>query len=415
MTDLVMRTLRSGVERIGSSPLGGPGLLRERWIEATGGHPPLSDHGPHLDEALAWLERAQDSGAGGFARGYNLTQVPGLGGRGWQAAYPETTGYIIPTLYAAAWTESRPFLAMRATLAARWELTVQQPSGAITAGMVGQGSIPTVFNTGQVIFGWLAAYIETGDPTFADAARKACRWLIACLDPDGIWRRGDSPLTRPGTKMYNARTAWALAAAGHHLGEHAFVEAGTRALRAVAAAQRDNGWFPDCCLNDPERPLTHTLAYTIQGLLEGGALLHDESLIFAAVRGATALADNVRADGHLPGRFDARWRAATKWSCLTGTAQMANVWLRLGELLGASQWNAPAAAALHFLKRSQNRSSRDLGLRGGIKGSHPCTGEYGRMQTLSWATKFFVDAMLRQRPGEVEHCRVRARACLALA
>ena len=94
---------------------------------------------------------------------------------------------------------------------------------------------------------------------------------------------------------------------------------------------------------------------------------------------------------------------------------MANVWSRLGAFTGDAHWSGPAAAALHFLKRTQNRTSSDPGLRGGIKGSHPCTGEYGRLQTLSWATKFFVDALLRHRTALEGDGPDPLAECLALA
>jgi len=44
---------------------------------------------------------------------------------------------------------------------------------------------------------------------------------------------------------------------------------------------------------------------------------------------------------------------------------------------------------------TQNRTSAEPGLRGGIKGSYPLDGEYGRYEVLNWATKFFVDALIR--------------------
>ena len=37
--------------------------------------------------------------------------------------------------------------------------------------------------------------------------------------------------------------------------------------------QRVNGWFADCCLNDPTRPLTHTIGYALRGVIEGYPLL----------------------------------------------------------------------------------------------------------------------------------------------
>jgi hypothetical protein len=49
--------------------------------------------------------------------------------------------------------------------------------------------------------------------------------------------------------------------------------------------------------------------------------------------------------------------------------------------------------------RSQNRTARDPGLAGGIKGASPFDGDYGKFELLNWATKFFVDAMLLAYPG----------------
>ena len=87
--------------------------------------------------------------------------------------------------------------------------------------------------------------------------------------------------------------------------------------------------------------------------------------------------------------------ARVRWSCLTGQAHMANNWLRLAETSGDSKWLEPVAAVLHFLKRTQDRGSRNPGVRGGIKGSWPVGGAYGAYEVLSWATKFFADALMR--------------------
>ena len=74
---------------------------------------------------------------------------------------------------------------------------------------------------------------------------------------------------------------------------------------------------------------------------------------------------------------------------------MANNWMRLAEITGDGKWLEPVPAVLAFLKRSQNRTSRDSGLRGGIKGAWPLGGGYGAYEVLSWATKFFADALMR--------------------
>ena len=386
----------SAVARAGWGTLFNSTLLVERVREQLGGHVAEASHRPHVAAAVDWIRRAQDAtGTGGISRGYSLARQSSFGGRGWQPEYPETTGYIIPTLYAARDYLGAPDLGVRALRAAEWERDVQLVNGGVRGGVVGQPETAVVFNTGQVVFGWLAAFAETGDGRFADSARNACGFLVSAMDADGLWRRGHSPFTSTATNLYNARVAWALAEVGVRLDLGVCRDAAMRALRAVLLRRRRNGWLPDCCLTDPARPLLHTIAYAIRGLLEGGRVLGDAQLIAAAAGSADVLASALRPDGFLAGRFDEEWRPAVTWSCLTGEAQMASVWLRLHEITGEGRWIEPAERALRFLKTTQNRASDDDGLRGGIKGSHPVDGEYGRRETLSWAVKFFVDALLR--------------------
>lgn len=378
-----------------SHVLAWPMALSELWRERAG-HPVDPDHRPHLLAALAWLERSQDATGGhGFARGYSMTWDPYFRSQGWQPPYPETTGYIIATLYFAASHLDRADLRRRAERAAHWEVQVALPSGAVRGGVLGETESPAVFNTGQVLLGWLAALDASACCRFEDAAHRAGCYLVNSLDADGLWRRGNSRFAHDRATLYNARAAWALAEAGARLCIPAFQLAAARNLRAVAGRQHADGWIPDCCLTDPAHPLLHTVAYAIRGLLEGGRVLEDARLIARAALAAGRIAEAQRADGRLPGRFAAGWRPAATWSCLTGEAQMANIWLRLTEITGDQHWRTPAESALRWLKSTQNRVSANSGLQGGVKGSYPCNGPYGRYQTLSWAAKFFVDALIR--------------------
>jgi uncharacterized protein YyaL (SSP411 family) len=389
-----VRKLIGAIQLVRAQPWASVAAMGERWRERAGGYPEL-DHRTHLEAAAAWLCAAQDAAGDGIARGYSLHWNPYFRARGWQPAYPETTGYIIPTLFQLADHLDRTELAECALRAARWEIAVQLPSGAVQGGVIGESVSPAVFNTGQVILGWLAAFERTGDQVFADAARRAGRFLVDALGTDGLWRKGHSQFAIASAALYNARTAWALAEAGGRLNEPTFGSAAHRHLRAVAALQQASGWLPDCCLNDPARPLLHTLAYAVRGLLEGGRVLHDDALLECSVRAAAALAARVGEDGWMAGRFAQDWRPAADWSCLTGEAQMANNWMRLFHVTGDGSWLRPVPRVISFVKRTQNRVSADAGLRGGIKGSAPVSGEYGRYQVLSWATKYFADALVR--------------------
>src|SRR5256884_566338 len=146
------------------------------------------DHRPHLVAALNWLAGAQDaSGEGGVARGYSLGWNPSFGSRAWQPADPGATGYIIPILYGAARHLHRPGLAERAERAARWELELQLPSGAVRQGVISERTAPGAFNTGRGLLAWLRAFAETGAGVFAGAARRAAWVLLAPPSEGGGW------------------------------------------------------------------------------------------------------------------------------------------------------------------------------------------------------------------------------------
>jgi hypothetical protein len=390
-------SLASRWRGIRAHPAANPTALLELWEERRG-HTVDPSHLPHLRSAIDWIVVAQDATPDdGIARGFNLGFNRYFGFSGWQPSYPETTGYIIPTLFEAAHHLDQSDLVQRAMRAARWECDIQMENGAVQGGVIGQGRTPAVFNTGQVMLGWLSALEHSGDPRFEMATRRAGQYLVSVMEPDGHWRKGNSQFAKAETTLYNARVAWALAEAGARLGVPDFTDAAARNLRAVVAVQRSNGWFPNCCLTDPAHPLLHTLAYTIRGLLEGGRVLEDTKLLDAGILAARALRDRVRSDGWMSGRFNPDWSNAAGWSCLTGEAQMANNWMRLYVITGDREWLAPVPRVLAFLKRTQNRRSDVDGIRGGIKGSYPLSGEYGRFEILNWATKYFADALMRHQ------------------
>ncbi|WP_418286667.1 hypothetical protein [Halorubrum sp. DTA46] len=88
---------------------------------------------PHLTAAVRWLLRSNDTVDGrGSAATYNLLL-------GWEPPYPETTGYIIPSLYAYAdgvgsGSDLGKTAHERASVMADWLETVQLPCGAFPGG-----------------------------------------------------------------------------------------------------------------------------------------------------------------------------------------------------------------------------------------------------------------------------------------
>lgn len=342
-----------------------------------------------LEATYRWLCTAHDAGAdGGVAGWYSLL-------RGWSASYPETTGYIIPTFLTYAAVRSQPEARARALRMADWEIHVQLSSGAVRSGLVSLPEAPSVFNTGQVLFGWISAYQATAEDRYAAAVRRAAEWLIREQDGDGAWRKNLSSLVASKIQTYNTRTAWGLALAGRALDEPRWIEAACRHCNWAITQQHSNGWFRNNGFTDDEVPLLHTIGYALEGLLGVGELLEDERYIRAAAAGAAPLVAIYARTGVLSGRYDEDWRATVPWRCLTGEAQVALVLHRLAKHDRDGHGLIQVARAIvEDLARIQDVDSPCQEIRGAIGGSEPLWGRYCPLAYPNWAAKFCLDAML---------------------
>lgn len=345
-----------------------------------------------LDAAAEWIARAQDvTGSGGVSAYYDAAK------RQWVGAYPETTGYIIPTLYRYARLAGKTEYSERATRMAVWESDIQMPDGGVRAGTMDAVKVaPTIFNTGQVLFGWLAAFGETNDTRFRESAVRAADWLVAAQDPDGSWRRFASPFASHALNTYNTRVAFALGQAGKVLNEPRYTDAAVRNVEWALTQMHPNGWLENNDLEDNGKPLTHTIAYATRGILEVGLIAGNRQFVDAAARTARAVAQTQRADGALPGRLDAKWRAAARWTCVTGNTQMAIIWQRLATETGDRSWIAPANSGIRFTLSIQDLDAPCDEVRGGLPGSHPLKGGYMKDRYPNWAAKFLMDALMLQ-------------------
>ncbi len=344
----------------------------------------------HLDETASWLCRAQDATPdGGVSAVYDLRK------KRWTGSYPETTGYIIPTFFRYAKLSDNPGFAARARRMAEWETEIQLPAGGVRAGTMDAKEVaPTIFNTGQVLFGWAAAIEETREPKFESSLRKAANWLIETQDPDGAWRRFASPFATHRINTYNTRTAFGLARAYEATGESSYLDAAVANVRWAISRAQQNQWMPDNCLDNNDVPLTHTIAYSMRGILEVGRIAEIDQFVDFACKMGSNIAASQRADGSLPGRLDQNWRPRVRWSCVTGNSQMAINWFRLAELTGAARFADHARQANRFNMSIQDISSGNAGVRGGVKGSYPIAGGYLAYKYPNWAAKFLMDALM---------------------
>jgi hypothetical protein len=348
----------------------------------------------HGKAAVDWLLEAnrQVPERQGFSIGYFLDQAA------WQPAYVETTGYIIPTLI--RWTGRSEYRARDVQEAigrsAEWLLNVQFRDGSY-----GNPThyTPTVFDTGQVIFGLRAAFRHLADERYVDAAIRAADWLCSVQEEDGAWRRGAYGSV---AHTYYAEVAWALALMWRLTGEPRYRAAAARHLEWVLARQLPNGYFELAGFQPDAPAVLHTIAYAVQGVYEAGRVLKEEPARAAAHRAAAALCARQRGGTMLAGELDRSWRPAAGYRCLTGLAQIAVVWLRMAdERPGGSCFGEEAARVRAYLCGRQLLAVDAAELRGGLLGSAPAWGRYFRFRLPNWGVKFFLDLLLQDRSWAV--------------
>ena len=319
-----------------------------------------------------------------MARHYSLVS-------GWSASYPETTGYIVPTLIAEGRGRGHEVLLARARKMLDWLVSIQMPCGAFQGSTVDTSNVvPVTFNTGQILLGLAAGVAEFGGE-YREAMIAAANWLRETQDPDGCWRRYPTPFAEPGEKTYETHAAWGLLEAAHLEPGGGYGEAAMRNVYWALTNQNEAGWFANCCLTDPSNPLTHTIGYVLRGLLEAYCFSGDPKVLQGAIKTAEGALGALQSDGFLPGRLDREWRSTATWSCLTGTEQIAICWLLLYRHTRDTRFRDAAMAANRYVRQTVNLEGA-LETRGAVKGSFPLSGEYERFQYPSWACKFFIDA-----------------------
>lgn len=348
----------------------------------------IVDNVIHIKEAVRWIAYAQDvTNDGGVSAQYSLI-------RGWRASAPETTGYIIPTIFNYYHFTSDRNYKKRAIRMCDFLVDIQLPNGSFQGGTLDDPPKPIVFCTGQCLLGLARGYKENKSKRYLNAAIKAANWLIEVQEKSGAWQKYTYHNI---AHAYHTRVAWALLELFEITMEKQYEKAAVNNLEWGLSKQRTNGWFDDCAFALQADPFTHTIAYTVRGFLETGLLLDNEKYIQVAKKTSDALFKIFTRHNFIVATYKEDWTSKDKYSCLTGCAQMAIIWFKLFELLCEDSYLETALKVNRFLKSLQNISTIYCPVRGGIKGSHPIYGKYLPFSYPNWATKFFVDSLMLEQ------------------
>lgn len=343
----------------------------------------------HLEHVISWICNAQDiTGCNGVSSHYDI-----LTGK-WGGPYRETTGYIIETFIEYYKVTKKIEFLKRAEKMADWEISVQCNDGSFGEvkkdGQIGK----KVFNTGQIIIGLLSIHNETKEKKYLESALKAGNWLVDIQEPDGSWDR----FTTQGKKTYHSRVAWPMMLLYKITTDEKYKKSAEKNIEWVLKQQQQNYWFDNCGLSLDNSPWTHLIAYTISGLLEYYLLLEEkkENIFNSFYNSSCVLLEifNKEQEKYLECSFNKDWNSNDKYSCLTGDAQLAIIWLQIYKITNEHKFYEGAHRIIEQIKMTQIIDTNTTGIKGGIFGSHPIDGDYGAYKLINWASKFFADALI---------------------
>lgn len=351
--------------------------------------PNVEQKRPALQKAVSWLVKAQESTPDGGMGCYHLVN-------GWSSSYPETSGYIIPTLIEYYHMEKDERSLSSAMRTADWLLSIQKQSGGWQGGKIAENKPEVVFNTAQIIRGMLAAHRENNNPKYLDAAIRAGDWLCGIQHSEGYWKK-HALMDRP--RVYDSYTDAPLLMLWEITKNDPYKKAAIRNLEwIIEHKQNENGWLEDCdnTVKRNDKPILHTIAYTIDGLLHSGKILKQEKYIMAAKKSADVLLDVFLKKGYLNGRFDRNWNG-TEYMMTTGWAQTAIIWFDLFRISGEKKYLDAARKLNDLLTGIQQRGfNESVNTRGAMPGSVPVWGKYEPFAFPNWATKYFADALMKE-------------------
>lgn len=284
-------------------------------------------------------------------------------------SYPEVTGYYIPTLLRWGYRD----LAMQY---ARWLLSVQKEDGSWYDT---ENKAPYVFDTAQILKGLLA--IREIMPEVDRAIIQGCDWVLSNMQSGGRLTTPDKTAWGNGricTELIHLYCLSPLVDAGRIFEREDYIEKANLILKYYKENHYTEIIDFSC--------LSHFYAYVMEALLDMG----EEELAIECMKKVSLLQNK---EGMVPAYKD------VNWVCSTGLFQFALVWFRLGDIEKGN-------AAFSYACKLQNDS-------GGWFGSYTIANEkkevndYFPYGEISWANKYFLDALYYKNLAEFNLCAPR--------
>ena len=390
-------SLATPIKKVYRYQLWRPVYLKKIFEDQLGIIGPLISKEEALCNIFSWIDQSFNATSDGGSSAYYQM------GMGWQASYPETTGYLIPTLYKYADHTADPHWRQRALKAAKWLLSIQSSEGGWQGLQINQKAPLKVFNTGMIIDGLVCAYKREHDPAFFEAALRGAKWIYSNMDQNGRFSKNNHSNGGALDALVVASTLELLP----YLEERDkqwLMEKAKFALNFILSLATPNGLINLCnddhILKNRKTALTHHLGYVLDGLLRSYAFIKSDDCFDMVEKTAENLMRLFEVRLSLASDYYEDWspyrdRFFGNYSmCLTGSSQMAVVWLRLFSYNKDLRFKNAALKLTDQISCISNRKYGVPGMDNGIAGSYPVNCFYQYYQFVNWAAKYHADALL---------------------
>lgn len=279
-------------------------------------------------------------------------------------AYPEVTGYYIPTLIRWGYRDI-------AVQYAKWLCSIQKDDGSWYDTF---DKAPYVFDTAQILKGLIA--IREIYPCVDENIKKGCDWILSNMQESGRLTTPDMSAwgtNKVCSEIIHLYCLSPLKEAGKIFGKNEYISVAEKIL----AYYKNNNY--DEIMNFGL--LSHFYAYVMEALLDMG-----EAEMAKEAMGKIEKIQN--ADGMVPAYNNVHW------VCSTGLFQLALVWFRIGNVKCGNK-------AFEYACKLQNES-------GGWYGSYMIeqskdeNNDYFPVGEISWAVKYFLDALYYKNLAEFD-------------
>ena len=234
----------------------------------------LNSYYESLDLTTSWLVESINKGNGGSC-GY-------FSPLGWSKPYPETTGYIIPTLLRLSDFKSADIYKQKSLSCGEWLLSIQNNDGSWNGGFHPTSkSKPSVFNSGQILKGMVALLKKLKMNNIYQQQKSVDLFYCQKMDNNGMFV-GDDYRSKL-TPSYYTSVAWPMLELWAVTNENELLNKTVGFLDLILERKRNDGTFEKWGFEDNGSAYTHTIAYTIRGFQEASRILGDNKY-FDSVR-----------------------------------------------------------------------------------------------------------------------------------